>query len=519
MKEFLRLLAPLRHKLMAERFLKWFIYGETAAGILCLAVVVLSKFWTEIPSLPLCGVFVLLGLLIALGAAFFLRKVTEKETAETADALGGAERMITTMELLGKGAQNPVEEMAVADGFAKAREMDFAKLYRMRLPVKVMRVLALVVVLTIGAGFMPVRRDAEAEAYANAQLERIEQVKKEETPELSKEEKKVFLEAAKALEKDLKTAKTKKAAEEAVREAQQNMKQLEKESVSKDLKELAETLKQEESTAALSEALEQGDSSAISQAMEQLLQKMAAMDKGQAASLAQQLAEAVENISDAELQEALKALEEALENGADPSEAGEALKNALLSQAQMNSALRSSLQKLNCNVGQQSLAKKVESNGESPGGEGQGSEGEGTGGQTTNGGNGGTGTGTGGQGRGFGHAEPEKIYTRSAAGKDGYDAQLKGTDSEEGQTTIRNTAPWGRQERPCLMIRFMVNTATKPWKHWKTAVCLMACGNWFLIILPHWNGEKEGILYENLENSRCFIFVYAGRLRQSFRRG
>ena len=444
MKEFLRLLAPLRHKLMAERFLKWFIYGETAAGILCLAVVVLSKFWTEIPSLPLCGVFVLLGLLIALGAAFFLRKVTEKETAETADALGGAERMITTMELLGKGAQNPAEEMAVADGFAKAREMDFAKLYRMRLPVKVLRVLALVVVLTIGAGFMPVRRDAEAEAYANAQLERIEQVKKEETPELSKEEKKVFLEAAKALEKDLKTAKTKKAAEEAVREAQQNMKQLEKESVSKDLKELAETLKQEESTAALSEALEQGDSSAISKAMEQLLQKMAAMDKGQAASLAQQLAEAVENISDAELQEALKALEEALENGADPSEAGEALKNALLSQAQMNSALRSSLQKLNCNVGQQSLAKKVESNGESPGGEGQGSEGEGTGGQTTNGGNGGTGTGTGGQGRGFGHAEPEKIYTRSAAGKDGYDAQLKGTDSEEGQTTITEHRTMGQ---------------------------------------------------------------------------
>lgn len=444
MKEFLRLLAPLRHKLMAERFLKWFIYGETAAGILCLAVVVLSKFWTEIPVLPFCGGFVLLGLLTALGAAFFLRKVTEKETAETADALGGAERMITTMELLGKGTQNPVEEMAVADGFAKAKETDFAKLYRMRLPVKVLRVLALVVVLTIGAGFMPVRRDKDAEVYANAQLERIEQVKAEETPVLSKEEKKVFLEAAKALEKDLKTAKTKKAAEEAVREAQQNMKQLEKESVSKDLKELAETLKQEEDTAALSEALEQGDEASISQAMEQLLQKMAAMDKGQAASLAQQLAEAAENISDEELQEALKALEEALENGADPSEASEALKNALLSQAQVNSALRSSLQKLNRNVGQQSLAKKVEGEGESTGGEGQGAEGEGTGGQTGSGGSGTAGVGNGGQGRGFGHAEPEKIYTRSAAGKDGYDAQLKGTDSDEGQTTITEHRTMGQ---------------------------------------------------------------------------
>lgn len=394
--------------------------------------------------MPFCGGFVLLGLLTALTAAFFLRKVTEKETAETADALGGAERMITTMELLGKGTQNPVEEMAVADGFTKAKETDFAKLYRMRLPVKVLRVLALVVVLTIGAGFMPVRRDKDAEVYANAQLERIEQVKAEETPVLSKEEKKVFLEAAKALEKDLKTAKTKKAAEEAVREAQQNMKQLEKESVSKDLKELAETLKQEESTAALSEALEQGDQAAISQAMEQLLQKMAAMDKGQAASLAQQLAEAAENISDEELQEALKALEEALENGADPSEASEALKNALLSQAQVNSALRSSLQKLNRNVGQQSLAKKVEGEGESTGGEGQGTEGEGTGGQTGSGGSGTAGVGNGGQGRGFGHAEPEKIYTRSAAGKDGYDAQLKGTDSDEGQTTITEHRTMGQ---------------------------------------------------------------------------
>lgn len=291
---------------------------------------------------------------------------------------------------------------------------------------------------------MPVRRDKDAEVYANAQLERIEQVKAEETPVLSKEEKKVFLEAAKALEKDLKTAKTKKAAEEAVREAQQNMKQLEKESVSKDLKELAETLKQEESIAALSEALEQGDEAAISQAMEQLLQKMAAMDKGQAASLAQQLAEAAENISDEELQEALKALEEALENGADPSEASEALKNALLSQAQVNSALRSSLQKLNRNVGQQSLAKKVEGEGESTGGEGQGAEGEGTGGQTGSGGSGTAGVGNGGQGRGFGHAEPEKIYTRSAAGKDGYDAQLKGTDSDEGQTSITEHRTMGQ---------------------------------------------------------------------------
>ena len=34
MKEFMRILATLRHKLMAQRFLKWIIYAEKSAGIL-----------------------------------------------------------------------------------------------------------------------------------------------------------------------------------------------------------------------------------------------------------------------------------------------------------------------------------------------------------------------------------------------------------------------------------------------------------------------------------------------------
>lgn len=437
MKEFLRLLAPLRHKLMAERFLKWFIYGETAAGILCLAVVVLSKFWTEIPVLPLCGLFVCVGLAAAIVAAFFVRKVTGQETAEAADALGGAERMITTMELLQKEDHNAVEEMAVTDGFAKAKEMDFAKLYRMRLPQKTLGVLVLLLVLTIVAGFVPVQRDAEAKVYADAQLEKIEQVKKEVTPELSKEEEKVFLEATKKLEKELKTAKTKKAAEDAVREAQQDMKKLEKESVSKDLREVAEQLKEEESTAGLSEALEQGNQAAISEALNQLLQKLPAMSKEQAASLAQKLAEASENVSDAELKEALKALEDALQDEQALEDALKALENATASQTKMNSALRSGLQKLNRNVGQPSLTKKKDENGENNGVMGNGSQAKGSGGQGSNGsGTGGVGNGAGGQGRGFGHSEPEKVYTRSAAGKGSYDAQLTGTDSDQGQTSI-----------------------------------------------------------------------------------
>lgn len=441
MKEFLRLLFPLKRKLMVERFCQWFLIWETIAGSMSCIVLLLSKFYRVDGVLWWCGGLLLCGLLVTLITVFFVKKVTAQETATTADACGGAERMITTMELLQRGTQNEVEALAVADGFAKAKEQNFAKQYRMVLPKKWLRLCGVVFVTLVCAGFVPIQREPEAKVFANAKLEKIEQVKEEAQKEMTKEEKQVFAKTVKSLEQELKQAKTQKQAENAIQQAQQEMKKLEKQSVFKDLQALAETLKNQAGMEELAKQMEKGDSKGISAAMQQMLQQLQNMSAEQKVALAQALSQT--EISDAALQEILEQLQEALENGEDLQEVMNQLQQATTAQANANANLRYGLQKMNQVLAQNALAQsnsaqnQAQSEGDQSGAGGEGNNGQqGAAGMNGANGNGGAGIGPGGNGRGTGHLEAEKVFTRNAANKADKDVQLQGTDTEQGQTTM-----------------------------------------------------------------------------------
>ena len=463
MKEFLRLLRPLRRKMTAERFLRCVVYCETAAVTVCAAVVLVSKFQPWSGVWIFCIVSLLLGLAAAAIWTLLLKKVSDKEIAEAADALGGAQRMITTMELLRRQQKNAVEALAVADGMEQAKTVNFAKQYSVSLPKRWCRCFLLAVVLFLAAGFVPVQRESEAAVFADAQLEKIERVKKEvaQTEEMTKEEKKLFAETVKTLEQRLKTAQTKKEAEDVVRQAQQEMMQLEKESVSEDLRRLAEALQEGSGMESLAQALEKGDGQTMERAIAKMQEMLSQMTAQEQAALAAQLAAAAAQMNDAQLRQALEALQQAPEEDGDLASALESLRQAALQQAQENSGLRSGLQKLNRSVGQSAVhigrshtnssagsgeteeSDGGEGNNGSGNGAGEGENGSGSGNAGTSAGNGGIGTGTGGSGRGVGHAEPEKIYTRSAAEKGSYDAQLQGTDTQSGQTTVTQQRTMG----------------------------------------------------------------------------
>ncbi len=434
MKEFLRLLFPLKRKMMAERFCKWFLIWETIAGGMSVAVILLSKFYRIDGVFVLCSGLLLCGLIATIITAFFVKKVTAKETAITADACGGAERMITTMELLQRGTKNEVEDLAVADGFANAKIQNFAKQYHMLLPKKWLWLCGMVFVLLVCVGFVPIQREPEAKVFADAKLEKIEQVQEETKQDMTKEEEKIFAQAVKSLEKELKQSKTQKQAEDAIQQAQQEMKTLEKQSVSKDLKALAETLQKQSGMEQLANEMEKGNGKGISAAMQNIMQQLQSMSAEQKAALAQALAQT--EISDADMQQVLEQLQEALQNGADLQEILENLEKVAVGQANQNANLRYGLQQMN-----QVLAENaLQSPSQSP--SNQGGAGNGNG-QPVNGGgagngsiNGGQGMGTSGKGRGFGHIESEKIYTRSAAEKAGKDVQIQGTDTQMGQITM-----------------------------------------------------------------------------------
>lgn len=446
MKDFLKLLSPLQRKMAAENFIKWLIAAETAASAICLAVVLLSK-WVRIDWLwQICAGVWILGGFAAAVTAFYLCKVTPRQTAETADALGGAQGMITTLELLEKSEHSTMESMAVADGLEKARTMEFAKKYSFHFPKRLAMVLGLLLVLVIGAGFAPIAREEKAAVYAQAKLERIEQVKEEmKQEEMTKEEAEIFEKTIKSLEKDLKQAKTEKEAKEAVQEAQQEMKRLEKESVSKDLRSLAEEVKKEkeQEMQALADALENANAQKMQEALEQLAALFSQMTPEQLEKMAELFENAAQEMTDEQMKQALEELQKALEEGLDIEQALESLGKAAIGQMSQNSNLRMGLQKLNRSLGQTGgvLAGNKPNDGTEKGGTGGGTgagtgdgDGDGTGGSGQ--GAGGSGEGSGGQGRGRGHAEAEKIYSRTAAGKAGEEVQIQGVDTEGGTTTV-----------------------------------------------------------------------------------
>ncbi len=441
MKKFQELLRPLGRKIVLERFLAWLFYFGIGGGAGCLLAVLFSK-WVEVPMLWLvCVVFLILSLLASLCCTFLVHPVHMKETAEKADALGGAERMITTLELLEKEDWNPVERLAVADGMQKAEETDFSKQYKLHLPKKA-GICALVLLVLAGAcSFLPVVREKETSTYAKAKLERIEQVKEETQQEdMTKEEKKAFTEVLHNLEKGLKKAKTTERAKEVVQETQKEMKRLEKKSISPDLRKLAETLSPYDKD--MAKAMENGKAEEIAKKWEQLASLLSSMTAEEKAALAEKLGEAVEAMSDEELQKALEELEELLKNNGDLEKALDKVGKAAQKAASKGNAMRVGLQKANTALAQKGaepvpMESQNSGQGKSDQGQsGQGQSGQGQSGQGQSGQRqGGNGAGAGGRGRGFGHGEHEKVFTRSAQGKSGTDVQLQGTDTENGSYT------------------------------------------------------------------------------------
>ncbi len=341
--------------------------------------------------------------------------------------------MITTLELLARDSRNEMEEMAVRDGMKMAKERDFAKEYRFRPPKKPLALLCLLLVLTFGAAFLPSPKEEGIEAYTQAEIARIEKVsreiEKEET--LDSEERAEFRRQTQALTKELKKAATKKEVEQAVQKAQQEMKKLEKNSIPKDLREMAKGLEQNEKTKELADALNRADEEAIQAAMQALMEQLAGLSAEQQAELAEMLAQAAGELSDEELWEALEELAEALENGANLTAAGERLTAAAKAQAGKNASLRAALQKMNGQL----AAGQNQGNGQ---GQGQGNgQGQGQGNGQGQGQGNGQGAGqNSGQGRGFGHQETERVFTRNAEGKAGFDAKVEGQENESGQTSM-----------------------------------------------------------------------------------
>lgn len=110
MGKFQTLLAPLRRKLLLEGFIQRLLRFWLAASVVGLAVVLLSKI-IFMPDAVMI-VFLIFGVisLFAIGYAV-VKRPRLQEVATVADALGGQERMVTSLELLQKQESTKIEKV------------------------------------------------------------------------------------------------------------------------------------------------------------------------------------------------------------------------------------------------------------------------------------------------------------------------------------------------------------------------------------------------------------------------
>lgn len=449
-----KLLWPLRKKLFLELWCHWLAVLAVIGTGVCIFYAIASKWRYFFDNTVFFGAAAMLVLIMSFAVAL-LKCPSWEETAKEADKLGYDERFVTAMELLGKKEDlTHVEKLVIEDACEKAKQHLIQKKYAFKFPKKQMKQFVILLAVLASTHFVNTKRQLEAERYSMAQLKKIEAVKKEvkNTQELDKALLDTFEKEMDTAEKRLKKAQTLQEGQKAVEQAQQAIKELEKNSVSHDLKKMAESFSQSEKTKELASALEEGNSSDIKNNMDRLLSDVNEMSWQEMEALAD-LLQNIEDLQQEELKELAKDFAKQLSSGdfSQIWQQGQLLKQKLSSLATEGQSLQESLQQFNQALAEASLQSSASQTGtqeqkdtQQQGmgqGNGQGEEGKG---QQQMGGGQGQGENPG-QGRGEGHKESENIFTRKAQQMAGYEAQLQGQQLQNGQTTIISQKTTGQR--------------------------------------------------------------------------
>lgn len=476
MKELKRLLRPLKKKITINNLILRLFQSASIGALVILGVLASSKVVYVPYKTLMCIAIAVISILVGLFLALVKYKVTDYDAAEEGDRLGCNERLITAYGILSDGHErSPMEELVVKDAVNTAKISKLAENYKITYPKKLAIITAVLLAASCLTGFAPDAGVYEFTYTTQQALKETEEVKKtvEKDEKLSEMFKEEYSKILKDLNKDLKKAKDAKEAQKLINNAQKELKKLENKAI-EDKNNIKNALSDFGAGSDISSAMDMNSSEALSKAMEKLSSEIQNLTDEELQELAKQLEELKNKLSDEELKEMIEKAEEAAKNG-DAKETAdklsEAAKSALSKSNNTSSAVNrtaSTLAKASDGTGKQSdnsgktsTSQSGESqNGESQNGqsgnegegqgqgegEGQGQgEGEGQGeGQGQGQGQGeGQGSGNEGGGRGFGHVEPEKVYTRDAEGLQGSEEQLNSEQTEDGEVTYSETKSGG----------------------------------------------------------------------------
>ncbi len=467
MKELLRLLKPLKRKIILNNLLYRVLQMLSIGMAAVFFILLFSKFVYVPQKTVICIAIVAVSVIAGFVLALAKYKVTDYNAAEEGDRLGCDERLITAYEILASNErENVIDKLAVKDAIATAGGAKLADKYKIKFPKKFAVITAITLAASCLTGFAPNAGVYKPSLITEQALKDAEAIKKSVNgdEQLSENFKDEYNKILKDLNKNLKKAKDAKDAQKMINDAQKELKKLENKA-NKDKNSIKNSLSDFAAGNDISNAMDLNDSEALSKAMEKLAEELKNLSDEDLQKLAELLAEQAENLSDEELKELIKEAAEAAEHG-DTEKLAQALSQAASQSLSKSSAASStasrtasSLAKASDGTGKSATSTPNSSGNSTSDEKGSGScdgkdscDGNGSGSGNGNGngngngsgngngtGSGGTGTGTGGNGRGFGHAEPEKVYTRNAEGMEGVDEQLLSQQTDEGEVTYSQT--------------------------------------------------------------------------------
>ncbi|MDP4092320.1 MAG: hypothetical protein Q8920_03075, partial [Bacillota bacterium] len=342
-KDIYKSIRPLKNKMHLNNAILCITTAFLAAGCICavLAYTALlfpvTYLWQTIIKVYAASIA------LSLVTALFLRPGNIK-AMKKADSLGLKERLITAYEL--RDDSNPLSILQRKDALKEASEMNYRKLYSLKLPKKyVMAALALV--FLIGASFL-IPSPAKDKAYSaellkkeiTKQAEKLDSERKALNKSSSLSDK-VLSQLNKKIDQmlgDLKKSKNEADALKTLSKAKHDLEALKQQD--SDLKKLADALSNNQLTKELSQALKNNNATDIKQEMEQLsrnLQKMSDADKK---ALSDSLKQASQALSPSnELSQSLAAASQAVSSGNSGSASDKlaSLSDSLAQAAQSNS--------------------------------------------------------------------------------------------------------------------------------------------------------------------------------------
>ena len=433
MNELKKILKPLKLKIMFELYIKRFFVTGCVFVILGIILEIISKFKSIDYKNNIYIIMIIMSFIVPIFIVAFKDKVDYFKTAKKCDSLGYNERFVTAYEILSKDSySNNVEKLAVEDAFLKAKNKNMAKEYKITFPKRVIAVFMVVSVCALAVGFVKPYGKEDFEPFIERNIENIKEIEKEaeKNKDISDKELKELKNQIKRLRSELKRSVTKEDAKKALEKTEQELKKLEKNSFDKDISKIADTLSKNQNTKKLSEALKNGNSQDMENALNELMENLDNLSDEEIKKMLSEMEKLMSELTSQDIKNVINSIADGISKG---SISKEQIKNIVSSHSnstKKSSALRKTIDNINKNIS--SAKSQLEGEGGSQG------EGEDEGQGNSNGqGNGTGGNGNGqGSGRGSGAGNHAEIYTRDAINKSSTDEKVEGVENEGGNINI-----------------------------------------------------------------------------------